>query len=190
MYLMKKISQHLLKGMIVFIVLTNCKGQSKEDDQNNKDTISRNKQYQSSQITHSQGMKKVTDKEVKTFVSIISKIRGAQQQIQMQAMQAIKNSGIDMNKFREIAKSQQDTSAQQTQYSKQDMESYNKASKEIQTLQIDAQEKTKGIIESEGMSVQRYQQISQAARQDSTLQKRLKAELQSQMQQQMQQQPK
>lgn len=145
----------------------------------------------------------LSDEEANTFADAAM----AAQEIQMEAQQKmvgiIEDEGLDVETYQKIAQSQQMGQGQGAQgqgsdtaaddISDSDMEKYENATQAIQDAQEGIQEEVASAVEDEGMEMQRFQEISQAAQQDPELQKQIQQKMQEKMSEEggggMQQQP-
>lgn len=179
----------IVTSVLLILFMANCQSQKKKEKDGSEVKSGDAKELQAPQMGASQTQNgEVSDKEVKSFVNVFQKLRPIQQQFQMKASQIIQNSGLGMQKYRQIMQSQQNPAGQsQQQFSQEDMDSFNQVSKELQTVQRDMQTESEKVIQGEGLTPQRYQQIGRISQSDSTLQKKLQNELQTRQQQAPQQ---
>lgn len=117
----------------------------------------------------------VGDKELDKFVNAVDKVKELQKNAQKDMIDAIKSEGLDTKQFVQIRNSQNNPKADASdKFSKDQVESYNKAKEKLAEIQKETQKKQVDAIKSEGMDVNRYVQIAKAAQNDSSLLQRIK----------------
>ena len=131
----------------------------------------------------------VSDEEAATFADAAMSAQQVQMQAQKQMMGIIQDEGLDVQTYQKIAQSQQMGQGDSTQFSDSQMEKFDAATSSIQELQSEIRDSVSKAIEDAGMKMQRFQDISRAAQQDSALQKQIQQQIQEKMGGQMQQQP-
>ncbi len=176
----KNVFQTLFFGLLIISLLSTCQAQK------DKDKESKSQQQTTGQMQPvSPGDIEVSDKEVEQFISLNQEIRQNQSKFQQQFMNMLNNSTLGLKKYQAMAQAMNnpnDTS--KGSFSDADIETYNELTKELQGMQKKAQEEAQGVIQSAEMTEQRFKAIAGAARQDTSLQKRLREEMMKQMQQQ------
>lgn len=116
----------------------------------------------------------VNDEELDKFVRAVDKVRELQEDTQEKMIEVIESEGLDTNRFVQINNLQQSPDADiNDQVTEDELESFNKAMQKVQTLQQDMQNKQIQAIEEQGIEVDRYVQIAQAAQQDPELLQRI-----------------
>lgn len=128
----------------------------------------------------------VSDAEVKKFVDAVRKVQNINRGAQQEMSKAVQDEGMNVKRFQEIQKSQQSQQQGQANATDAEMEKYRNIMKKMQKVQSGMQEDMKKAIKDAGLSMQRYQQIAKAARNDSTLMKKIQTEMRSSLQKQAQ----
>jgi hypothetical protein len=175
---MKSITTALNFCIMVLALLTNCQAQTEKDQVAEQKKSDNN----SGQNLKAPSSEDISSEEVSAFISASRKLRGQQQHMQLQAMKMIEESAIDLEKYKQIAKSQQNQKSGETAFTEEEMRAYNNISQDISELEKEARKKSELIIQNEGMKIERFRQIVQVVKQDTTLQKRMQTEMQNRMQ--------
>lgn len=135
----------------------------------------------------------LSDSEANTFADAAMAAQEIQMSAQKKMIGIIEEEGLDVETYQKIAQSQQMGQTQGAgDVSDEDMEKFERATKSIQDAQTEIQEEVSTAIENEGMEMQRFQEISRAAQQDTLLQRQIREKMQEKMGNQggmMQQQP-
>ncbi|HKJ69593.1 MAG TPA: DUF4168 domain-containing protein [bacterium] len=116
----------------------------------------------------------VNDEELETFSNALQTIQTIYEDAQPNMVAAIKEEGMEPNRFSQIAQSQQNPQSD-LDVSDQEMQKFNSALTEIREIQSGIIEKQKTAVKEEGMSPERFQEILTAVRQDQQLQQRLQS---------------
>ncbi len=116
---------------------------------------------------------KVSDQELESFVKAAVKVDELQKESETKMVKAIQDEGLEPNRFIEINTIQQNPSAAENEVSEKELDNYNKAMKEVQSIQHNVQTEQVKVIEQEGLDVNRYIQIAKAAQQDPGLMKKI-----------------
>jgi PBP1b-binding outer membrane lipoprotein LpoB len=179
-----------LSTILLAVVLIGCQGDS------NEETSQQNQQQQTQQQGPLGQMQQqqapdvdVSDEEAATFADAAMSAQQVQMQAQKQMMGIIQEEGLDIQTYQKIAQSKQGGQGDSTQFSASEMDKFDAANSSIQELQSDIRDSVTKAIEEAGMNMQRFQDISRAAQQDSALQMQIREQIQSKMGGQMQQQP-
>ena len=123
----------------------------------------------------------VSDKEITTFVEAAKEVQKLQGKSEQEMMGIIKDEGLKTNRYVEIVKMDKDSSKNvEEELSKDEFEKYNNAKTKIDKITKSMEEKQVEAIEGEGIKVERYIEIAQAARQNPELSKKIRAKLQTQ----------
>lgn len=123
----------------------------------------------------------VSDKEITTFVKAAQEVQKLQGESEQKMMGIIKDEGLKTNRYVEIVKMDKDSSKNvEDEISKDEFEKYSNVRTKIEKISKSMEEKQVEAIESEGIKVERYIEIAQAARQNSELSKKIRAKLQTQ----------
>lgn len=116
----------------------------------------------------------VSDEELETFSSALQTIQTIHEDAQPDITEAIKEEGMEPDRFSQIARSQQNPQSN-LEVSDQEMQQFNSAMSQVREIQSDIIEKQKTAVQEEGMSPERFQEILTAVRQDQQLQQRLQS---------------
>lgn len=130
----------------------------------------------------------VSDEEAATFADAAMNAQQVQMEAQRKMMGIIQDEGLDIQTYQKIARSQQMGQGDSVQFSESEMEKFDAATSALQELQTEIRDSVTKAIEDAGMNMQRFQDISRAARQDSALQMQIQQKIQEKMGVQMQQQ--
>ena len=89
-------------------------------------------------------------------------------------VKAIQDEGLEPSRFVEINTIQQNPAADtENTVSEKELDNYNEAMKEVQSIQQGAQTEQIKVIEQEGLDVNRYVQIAKAVQQNPDLMKKV-----------------
>lgn len=114
----------------------------------------------------------VSDQELNNFADAYMEIQSENQKMQQEAVKTIEDEGMDVQRFNEIAQSQNNAEVK-TEVSKEENKQVEQIKVKLQEMQAKFQQEVAGMIEKKGLTVQRYQEINQAVRQDEELQGKL-----------------
>ena len=116
----------------------------------------------------------VSDQELESFVKAAVKVENLQKESEGKMVKAIQDEGLEPNRFVEINTIQQNPAADaENTVSEKELDNYNKAMKEVQSIQQGVQTEQIKVIEQEGLDVNRYVQIAKAVQQDPGLMKKV-----------------
>jgi len=181
MYL--KIVGSLLIG-IMFI--TGCGKKQGGDEQNKtqsqEQTAKEGQQQMPGQMQQKQDID-VSDAEIEKFVNAVNAIQSINQGAQQEMSKKIQDEGMNPRRFQEIQRAQQ-SQQQNANATDEEMKQYQNIMKEMEAVQSGLQEDMKKAIEDAGLTMQRYQQIANAAQNDTSLMQRIQTKIQSSMGQQ------
>jgi len=188
--MIKKTSKVLFFCFLAIALLSNCQAKK---EKGTKSAQEKTQEPTQEMMQNQQGDIEVSDKEIETFIDIANKIRSSQGETRTKSIKKIEESDLGMQKYQQIANAKRNPAdtTQPPEFTDKELDQFNQLSQELQKIQQEAQADAKSMVKEEGMTVERYTAISRAARQDSTLQKRLQEEAmkqQGQEQQPMQQQ--
>ncbi|MFH5833699.1 DUF4168 domain-containing protein [Halalkalibaculum sp. DA3122] len=125
----------------------------------------------------------LSDEEVGTFADAIMNAQQIQMKAQQQMVGIIKEEGLDVETYQQIAKStQMGESPEESGASQEDIEKFESASEAMQEAQKEIQNQIASAVEETGMEMQRFQEINRAVQQDPELQKQIRSKLQERMQ--------
>ena len=116
----------------------------------------------------------VSDQELESFVKAAVKVENLQKESEGKMVKAIQDEGLEPNRFVEINTIQQNPAADaENTVSEKELDNYNNAMKEVQSIQQGVQTEQIKVIEQEGLDVNRYVQIAKAVQQDPGLMKKV-----------------
>ncbi|MFD2513846.1 DUF4168 domain-containing protein [Pontibacter locisalis] len=114
-----------------------------------------------------------TDKELKQFADASTRLMDIQRKGEEKMMKILQEEKLDVNKFNEMAQAHQQGKLTDTQATPQEMTAFNKAAQRMMEMQPELQKEVEVAIQKDGMSLDKYEQIMAAYRQDPALQERL-----------------
>jgi len=130
-------------------------------------------QDQQQQVTSQQDQStSVSDDDLKKFAAVLPKVQEKSQKAQAEIVSVIEDNGMKTDRFQEIqmAKMQhQDSDA-----SKEEMETFDKISGQLEVLQPKLQKDIEDVVTSGGLTLEKFQSIAMAIQTDQTLQAKLK----------------
>lgn len=112
-----------------------------------------------------------TDNQLKAFLDVNKKLQPLQQTAQQHIVKSIESSGLTVDRFREIAKSQQEGG--NTSLSAQDSTAFNKAAEEIMKEKGKTDSQMVAVIQKEGMDIETFQGIAMAYQQSPEIQQKI-----------------
>ena len=122
----------------------------------------------------------VSDEELKTFIKVSGELQGMQMEMRQKMGQIVKDNGMDMQRFQEIARGKQQN--QDVETTEEEEKAYSKIQQEMQQENKKLEKKMQKALDDNSMERQRFMQISKALRQDKELQNRFQ-KIQQQQQQ-------
>ncbi len=161
--------------MVVFSItitfLVSCQAKKESTEEKPKTETQKTQTIQ----PQKQGNIEVSDAEITKFIATANKLRASQDKMRTKLMNMIKESDLGMQKYQAIAQSKRkpNDTTQAQNFTKKELQDFDNLSKEISMMQ---QKNAEKIVSQEGLTFERYKAISSAARQDSTLQGRLRKE--------------
>lgn len=117
-------------------------------------------------------MPEISDSTLRVFANILPQVNQMQMQSQQEMVKKVQESGLDVQRFNEIAQSQQNPN-QPSDATEAEMKSFQAAMKEVQAIQKNMNAQLQQVITSNGMSVSRFQEIAQAVNSDKALQQKV-----------------
>ncbi|WP_229239744.1 DUF4168 domain-containing protein [Echinicola soli] len=103
-----------------------------------------------------------TNDEYDKFVAINAELIPVQQEVQGKMMDAIKEEGLDVQRFQELMQAQQTGKLTDASDDPEEIGKFNKAGQKVMEIQKEIQTKAEGLIEDNELSVQKFQQMSMA----------------------------
>ena len=119
----------------------------------------------------------ISDTEMEQFAGVFVELQSMNQQIQQKMMTAVQDEGIEVQRFNEIMNAQQDPN-KEVDATEEELELFASAGQAIQQIQQKAQQDMQKVITESKLSLQRYQAIMAAVRNDSGLQQKLQEQIQ------------
>lgn len=113
----------------------------------------------------------ISEEELEKFVDIDMQLQPMQQQAQQEMIAKVEEKGMAVEKFQEIAQSQQQGDS--TVFSSEELQSFNEINEDLSQIDTQLREEVQSKIEDEGVSIERYQEIAMAVNQDPNLQQKL-----------------
>lgn len=119
----------------------------------------------------------VSDEELQQFASAIQQVQVVSQTLQGEMIAEVEKAGFDVEKYNEIQQAFQ-TQTQEEVASEEELAQFEKATEKIMEIQTRGQKKMENAIVKSGMSIERYQQLSQAIQSSQSLQEKLQQYMQ------------
>lgn len=119
----------------------------------------------------------VSDGEINQFASVFVELQSMNQGVQQEMMSAVEEEGIEVERFNQIMQAQQDPN-QDVDANEEELQNFAKASQAVEQIQAKVQKEMEEVITENDLTVQRYQQIMMAVRNDAELQQRLQQKIQ------------
>ncbi len=113
----------------------------------------------------------VSDKELKQFALAVQQVEIIKQEVQQEMLNTIEEKGLDLQRFNEIQKAQQNP-LQDIDATSEELGKYESASGELLKMQGQAQQKMQEKIIEVGLPLSRYEEIAMALQSDTGLQEK------------------
>lgn len=114
----------------------------------------------------------ITATDLERFAMAVQQIQAIEQQAQAQMVEAIQGEGLTVERFNEIAQSQQNPEMQ-VQLSDQEAQTFAQAIQQISQIHQAAEQEMQAAVQDEGLAVDEFNQIAQTVQQDPTLQRQV-----------------
>ena len=114
----------------------------------------------------------VTDNELDNVSGAIKAMQIIEQGSQQKMIEAIMESGMDIQRFSEIMQQKQNPDTE-LGLSAEEEELYSKAEAQLQATQLEIQNAFEGAIQENDLTVERYQSIMMAVQTDTSLQRKI-----------------
>jgi len=119
----------------------------------------------------------ISDQELKQFANAFQQVRMINQSSQQKMIKAVQDEELTVEKFNLINQAEQNPN-KEAEATADEIEKYKSAMQSVEALQAKVQEQLESKIKESGLTVERFQQISNLVRSDKTLQQRLTALMQ------------
>ena len=131
----------------------------------------------------------VSDEELNEFVDALTQAQEVQAEAQMEMLEVVENEELEVDTYNQIAQALQlGQTVEDLDIDEEDMQKFENASAEIVEIEQEMEGKLSEAIESEGMSMERFEEINMAIQQDPALQQRVQQMIMPEMEQAPQQQ--
>lgn len=121
----------------------------------------------------------VSNDELKQFAAAVQQVQMINMQTQQTMVKTVEDNGIELDRFNEIMKSQQNPDIEVTA-SEEEMNTIEEISKQLEGIQMKAQQSMQEKITDTGLSIERYQQIANVVQNSPELQQKLQQLIQGQ----------
>lgn len=116
----------------------------------------------------------VSSGELQKFVNVVKQVQTIQQSYEGRMAQAVQGVGLSQERFMEIHQSQKNPSAQpNSQVSEEEMKNYEQANAQVSKLQQEAETAMQQALQTEGLNIERFNEIFVAIQQDQSLQQQV-----------------
>ncbi|HTN37006.1 MAG TPA: DUF4168 domain-containing protein [Arachidicoccus sp.] len=112
-----------------------------------------------------------SDSQLKAFLDVNKKLQPLQQSTQQNMQKSIESSGLTLDRFKEIAKGQQE--GKKDQLSADENTAFNKAAEEIMKQREKSDSQMVAVIQKEGMDIETFQGIAMAYQQSPEIQQKI-----------------
>lgn len=122
-----------------------------------------------------------SEEDYQQFIALNLEIMPIQQEAQGSMMEAISASGLEMQRFQELAQAQQQGTIEEAGKSAEEIAKFNKAGEKVMTLQQQMQQEIQASINESDMGMQKFQQMSMAYQQDEEVRSKIDSMMQEKM---------
>ncbi len=113
----------------------------------------------------------VTDNELQLFATIQQQANSIHQQSHQEKVKIVEDLGLSVERFNEIEQAQQNP-GKEVNITQEELQKYQEAIQLLEQIQTQDQQRMVELIENEGLSVSRYQEIEYAIQSDPGLQEK------------------
>ena len=113
-----------------------------------------------------------SDDEFRKFALVFTEIQNIDQKSQEKMVGVVKNEGIDIQRLNEFVNASQDP-GKEINATEEELKSFASAVQEIEKIQNEAQQEMEEALTTNDLTIERYQEILMAVRNDSKLQQKL-----------------
>ena len=122
----------------------------------------------------------VTQEELQKFANAIKQLQAIQQEAQTAMLQAVESQGLSPQQYQEILRGQKNPASQpEAEMTSEQMQSFEQARNQVVQLQQQAQSKMQQAIQSEGLQIDRFQEILAAVQQNPAVRQTVQQMMQS-----------
>lgn len=121
-------------------------------------------------FTHAQDQE-VSDNDLKTFVTIYKQVQQENENLQAGMMDIVQENGLEIERFNEIYEASM-TPEKEVNASEEELKKHENAMEAIEQAQTDFQGTVTKIIEKEGFTLEKYQQVFAMLQSDEELQQK------------------
>ncbi|GAB3536878.1 hypothetical protein GCM10027443_28310 [Pontibacter brevis] len=114
-----------------------------------------------------------SDTDVKQFADASTRLMMVQQEGEKKMMGILQEENLSIDKFNEMAQAHQQQKLAEVKATPEEMAAFNKAAQRMMDMQPAMQKEVETAIQKDGMTLQKYEQIMMAYRQDPALQERV-----------------
>lgn len=177
--------KYILAITLMAYSFVGCENDSTADEVPPQDEMQEDMQRQIQEQMQQQAIDiDVSDEELQLFVDVSMQAQEVQAEAQQEMLAIVEEEGIDVDTFNQIAQAlQMGQSRDEIDVESEDMENFDKASESIDVIGQAMEGKLISAVESEGMEMDRFQELNMAIQQDQQLQQRAQQMMQESMQQ-------
>ena len=114
-----------------------------------------------------------TDGDIKQFADASSRLMVIQKNSEQKMMKILEEEKLSVDKFNEMAQAHQQQKLAEVSATPDETAAFNKAAQRMMELQPDLQKEVETAIQKDGMTLEKYEQIMIAYRQDPALQEKI-----------------
>ncbi|WP_299818811.1 DUF4168 domain-containing protein [uncultured Pontibacter sp.] len=114
-----------------------------------------------------------TDSDLKQFADASSRLMTIQKNGEQKMMKILEEEKLSVDKFNEMAQAHQQQKLAEVNATPEETAAFNKAAQRMMEMQPDMQKEVETAIQKDGMTLEKYEQIMVAYRQDPALQERI-----------------
>ncbi|MFD2999693.1 DUF4168 domain-containing protein [Pontibacter toksunensis] len=114
-----------------------------------------------------------SDADLKQFADASNRLMAVQQEGEKTMLGILQEEKLSIDKFNEMAQAHQQQKLAEVSATPEEMAAFNKAAQRMMEMQPAMQKEVETAIQKDGMTLQKYEQIMMAYRQDPALQERI-----------------
>ncbi|MEJ8801335.1 DUF4168 domain-containing protein [Pontibacter sp. H249] len=114
-----------------------------------------------------------SDGELKQFAEASARLMEVQKSGEQKMMKILEEEKLGVDKFNEMAQAHQQQKLAEANATPEEMAAFNKAAQRMMEMQPEMQKEVETAIQKDGMTLEKYEQIMVAYRQDQALQERI-----------------